>query len=149
MSIPQSGGKMSKHLLGGIKGYKYKTSSLFLRKCHFFRVFCTNNCRFLFVWRVRRTFSPHGWYFSTTLWLRAGFLTSVRMWEFNQNQIIKLNVASSRLCCSSIVIKSWSKEQKQKKNFLGDLANKFLFFRNNPRRPASHIKQEPRTITKY
>ena len=36
----------------------------FLWRCRFFRVFLYHY-RFLFVWRVRRTFSPSGWCFST------------------------------------------------------------------------------------
>ena len=52
---------------------------LFCRERSLFRVFfpsifCTITS-FLFIWRVRRTFPPSGWCFST-LWPRAGFFTS-------------------------------------------------------------------------
>ena len=42
--------------------------------------------RFLFVWRVHRAFFPSEWCFST-LWPRAGFLTSayVRIQSINQS----------------------------------------------------------------
>ena len=44
----------------------------FLSFCRFFRVFFFYHFRFLFVWRVRRTFFPSGWYFfylMTTGWV--------------------------------------------------------------------------------
>ena len=40
----------------------------------FFEYFCTIHYRFLFVWRVRRTFLPSGWRFST-VGQRAGSFT--------------------------------------------------------------------------
>ena len=45
---------------------------LFIWKCRLFRVFVLYHCRFLFVWRVRRTFFPSGWcffYLVTTSWI--------------------------------------------------------------------------------
>ena len=48
--------------------------------------------RGFFVWRVRRTFFPSGWYFST-FWPRAGFLTSVCV-RIQSVQSIKINKLS-------------------------------------------------------
>ena len=38
---------------------------VYLEMSRFPSLFCTIHCRFLFVWRVRRTFFPSGWCFST------------------------------------------------------------------------------------
>ena len=37
----------------------------FIWRCRFFRDFFFYHCRFLFVWRIRRTFFPSEWCFST------------------------------------------------------------------------------------
>ena len=47
-----------------VKSKRARAGSLAFWRCCFFRVFLYH-FRFLFVWRVRRTFSPSGWCFST------------------------------------------------------------------------------------
>ena len=58
----------------------------------FFRIFLYHY-RFMFVWRVRRTFFPSGWCFST-LWPRAGFLVPA----YVIIQLIKKNGVLSIAC---------------------------------------------------
>ena len=97
-------------------GAPIATRVLFLSFCLFgdaaFSEYCLYHCRFLFQWRVRRTFFPSGWCIST-LWPRAGFFRSAYV------RIQSINVVC--VCVYRKMIDSRSAPVRSKVTFMGSI----------------------------